>query len=71
MGCCIRTGVHLTLDLPVLFWKQLVGQEVNMSDMEEVDKGFIDFIKYLRLCDNEQDFLENYSENYVVSLSNK
>lgn len=26
MGCCVRTGVHLTLDLPQMFWKQLVGQ---------------------------------------------
>ena len=70
MGCCIRTGVHLTLDLPGIFWKQLVGQEVTINDIEEVDKGFSEFIKYMRVCD-EQNFEENYSENYMVSLSNK
>ena len=41
-----------------------------MNDVEEIDKGFTDFIKYLKHSD-EQYFEENYSEHYIVNLSNK
>ena len=34
MGCCIRTGTHLALDLPKMFWKLLVGETVTDSDIE-------------------------------------
>lgn len=27
MGCCIRTGVHISVDMPKLFWKSLVEGE--------------------------------------------
>ncbi len=29
MGCCIRTGTHLALDLPKMFWKLLVSEKIN------------------------------------------
>lgn len=37
MGICVRTAVHLTLDLPSLVWKQLVDQDVTIQDLIEVD----------------------------------
>lgn len=37
MGVCIRTGATLILDLPTLFWKELVGQKVNLDDFYEID----------------------------------
>lgn len=50
MGCCVRTGVHLTLDLPLMFWKQLVGQEVKAADIKQVDLAFYSYIKSLKEC---------------------
>ena len=41
MGCCIRTGVHMTLNLPTLFWKLLTGEHVLFSDFEELDDGLV------------------------------
>lgn len=32
MGICIRTGAKMILDLPKVFWKQLVGQKINIDD---------------------------------------
>jgi hypothetical protein len=45
MGVCIRTGAHLNLDLPTFVWKQLVGQKLNIEDINEIDSGFITFIE--------------------------
>ena len=39
MGMALRTGVKLALDLPSLFWKPLVGEEVTREDLEAVDKS--------------------------------
>ena len=39
MGMALRTGVKLALDLPSLFWKPLVGEEVTKEDLEAVDKS--------------------------------
>jgi hypothetical protein len=41
MGCCIRTGTHLALDLPKIFWKLIVGEQVADVDLEEVDHQFV------------------------------
>ena len=41
MGCCIRTGTHLALDLPKIFWKLIVGEQVGDVDLEEVDHQFV------------------------------
>jgi hypothetical protein len=37
MGCSIRTGAHIALDMPMVVWKQLVGQNITNYDIEEVD----------------------------------
>jgi other hect domain ubiquitin protein ligase E3 len=53
MGCCIRTGTHLTLDLVPLVWKQIQEQPIQLSDFIEVDKLFCDLINFLETCDKE------------------
>lgn len=40
MGVCIRTGVNLALDLPPLFWKQIVGEKISPKDLEEIEQSF-------------------------------
>jgi len=37
MGCSVRTATHFTLDLPGIFWKQLVGESVSSEEIDEVD----------------------------------
>jgi|NOAtaT_7_FD_contig_31_4074695_length_566_multi_3_in_0_out_0_2 hypothetical protein len=34
MGCAMRTDTHINIDLPNLFWKQLLGQESMIEDLE-------------------------------------
>jgi hypothetical protein len=50
MGCSIRTGAHLALDLPAMVWKQLVGQNVLPSDFIEVDLKFYEMTKQILEC---------------------
>lgn len=33
MGACIRTGVHLTLDLPSLVWRTIVAEPPTLADL--------------------------------------
>ena len=50
MGVCIRTGVHLTLDLPAVFWKPLVGQRMGFEDLMEIDVGFCRLLEFVSTC---------------------
>ena len=65
MGCCIRTGVHLTLNLPTLFWKMLTGEKILITDLEEVDDGFARQIKTIINAEN-QEYLDAIYQNYQV-----
>lgn len=58
MGCSIRTGAHLALDLPSMLWKQLVGQNVTAADLIEVDLKFYEMTKQILECPSEADFEE-------------
>jgi E3 ubiquitin-protein ligase HERC2 len=37
-GIALRTKIPLALNLPSLFWKQLVGEQVGVADLEAIDK---------------------------------
>ena len=50
MGCCFRTGGHLALDLPALFWKAITREEVTDADLEEVDIQLVSLLRMLRDC---------------------
>lgn len=47
MGCCFRTGSHLTLDLPTMFWKSLTHEEITEQDLDEMDSQLTSFINML------------------------
>jgi len=70
MGCSVRTGTHLTLDLPTLFWKQLVNQPISIEDLEEIDKPLTDLIRFMGECTKEV-FEDSFFENYTTMLSDK
>ena len=64
MGCCIRTGTHLALDLPKIFWKLLVAESITDADLEECDNRFFETLKMIKDIPNKEMFdqLEEYSE---------
>ena len=64
MGCCIRTGTHLALDLPKIFWKLLVGETVDENDIEATDHQLVETVRMIKDIPNEEMFqqLEEYSE---------
>jgi hypothetical protein len=68
MGCAMRTDSHFTLDLPALLWKKIIGEEVTMTDMEHVDKHFVDNLRHLENCDQVK-FEQMGIENFTTKLS--
>jgi len=52
MGMAIRTSVLLPLDLPAFFWLPLVGEEVSLSNLYEVDES-VEGLKAIRMSDSE------------------
>lgn len=73
MGMAIRTGVMLTVDLPSFFWKPLVEQPLNLTDLRDVDHAFYGTLKYIRLCER-QDLEEGSAsifQKFTVPLSDK
>lgn len=57
MGCCLRTGTHLALDLPKMFWKLLVSEKVTDGDIEETDYQLMETLKMIRDIPNEEMFM--------------
>ena len=55
MGICIRTGVHLTLDLCSLVWKQIVNEKINLEDIFEYDEGLCNIIKTIYYYEPSKD----------------
>ena len=46
MGICIRTGVHLTLDLCSLVWKQIVNEKINLEDIFNLRNSILQFVMF-------------------------
>jgi len=64
MGCCIRTGVHLILDLTQIFWKQIVNEKIELSDIKEFDLKLIEQEMHFKQIDEftfENDLFETWS----------
>lgn len=40
MGIAIRTGIHLVLDLPAIFWKNLIGANPTTIDIHQIEQRF-------------------------------
>lgn len=58
MGCCFRTGGHLALDLPTMFWKSITHEEITDQDLEEVDTQLVSMIRMLKDCPSEDALIE-------------
>ena len=72
MGICIRTGVHLTLDLCSLVWKQIVNEKINIDDIFQYDEGIYNLIKTIYYYDQNKDNKEKEKEaNENKSDNNK
>ena len=57
MGVCIHTCTNISVPLPSIVWKQLVGQRLQMEDIEEFDDGIITELKQILESENPDDFL--------------
>ena len=73
MGICIRTGVHLTLDLCSLVWKQIVNEKINLEDIFEYDEGLYNIIKTIYYYDPNKENKEkkdNIEQNEIIGDNN-
>jgi len=71
MGLSVRTGALLTMDLPPIFWKRLVGQKVDLRDLQQVDVSAVNTIEYLRKCTKEEWEQTCAEETFTAWLSDK
>jgi|ETNmetMinimDraft_14_1059893.scaffolds.fasta_scaffold241681_1 hypothetical protein len=70
MGIGMRTGSILTLDLSTKFWKQLVGQQINASDINMIDKSIQTQMKNFQICDEQAFIDQNHHElTWTMMLS--
>ena len=73
MGICIRTGVHLTLDLCSLVWKQIVNEKINLEDIFEYDEGLYNIIKtiyYYEPNKENKEKKDNIEQNEIIGDNN-
>ena len=73
MGICIRTGVHLTLDLCSLVWKQIVNEKINLEDIFEYDEGLYNIIKTIYYYDpskENKEKKENIEDSEIAGDNN-
>eukprot|EP01022_Parablepharisma_sp_SALTPOND_P017236 TRINITY_DN2714_c0_g1_i1.p1 TRINITY_DN2714_c0_g1~~TRINITY_DN2714_c0_g1_i1.p1 ORF type:complete len:4242 (-),score=491.35 TRINITY_DN2714_c0_g1_i1:9625-22350(-) len=72
MGCCIRTGVRLSLDLPSIIWKQIVGEPLVAADLEGVDASVLKMAQYVTRPDlSPEVFAATFTENFTALLSDE
>ena len=53
MGCCIRTGCHMNLDLCEFCWKVIADEEVKDGDIDDFDRQFYEQIKQIIDCPSQ------------------
>ncbi|CAD8078334.1 unnamed protein product [Paramecium sonneborni] len=70
MAIAIRTATHFSLDLPSIFWKQIVGEKITFDDIEQIDATMCNLINFMQECP-ESTFEENIFENWVTLRTDK
>ncbi|CAD8163525.1 unnamed protein product [Paramecium octaurelia] len=70
MAIAIRTATHFSLDLPSIFWKQIVGEKITFEDIEQIDATMCNLINFMQECP-ESTFEENIFENWVTLRTDK
>ncbi len=68
MGCALRTGVYVNIDLAPIFWKTLTGLPLTKADLKDIDKSFYGTLEWWRLC-AEGEWESDY--NFTTTLSDK
>eukprot|EP01117_Protostelium_nocturnum_P005083 TRINITY_DN1838_c1_g1_i6.p1 TRINITY_DN1838_c1_g1~~TRINITY_DN1838_c1_g1_i6.p1 ORF type:complete len:4362 (-),score=1676.63 TRINITY_DN1838_c1_g1_i6:38-13123(-) len=53
-GLSVRTGALLPMDLPPIFWKRLVGEKVDLKDLQDIDSSLTTTLDYLSKCTKEE-----------------
>lgn len=71
-GLAIRTNHYLGLHLPSLLWKQLLGIEPTITDLQYIDQHQVQWIEYISNLDLKNVDESNLEEKnwFVVYLSN-
>ena len=69
MGCCVRTGTRLILDLPSFIWKPLVGQNLRLEDLQSIDYPICEMLKLVESA--SPDLFEESFENFSARLSDE
>lgn len=73
MGCALRTGVYLNIDLAPIFWKHLVRLPLTKMDLKDIDKSFYGTLEWWRMCPENEwedvyDFTTTLSDKTTVEL---
>eukprot|EP01114_Cavostelium_apophysatum_P001689 TRINITY_DN1146_c0_g1_i2.p1 TRINITY_DN1146_c0_g1~~TRINITY_DN1146_c0_g1_i2.p1 ORF type:complete len:4271 (-),score=1642.72 TRINITY_DN1146_c0_g1_i2:54-12866(-) len=69
MGLAVRTGTLLNLDLPAIFWKQVVGIAPDLKDLKQIDQSVYKALKYLAKCTKEEIETECPDETFTTHRS--
>lgn len=54
MGVCMRTNAVLSIELPTIFWKSLVGQKLDINDVAAWDDGLLEEVRNIIKCTSEE-----------------
>jgi other hect domain ubiquitin protein ligase E3 len=68
MGMAYRTGTFVLLDLPTIFWKKMLDLPLLEIDLEEIDKGSLEYIRFLRNSKKEE-FEDVIDRNFTATLT--
>jgi len=68
--CVARTKNILSLNLPAIFWKPLVGVEPTLADLKSIDYSTVESLQRLMEMDREL-FQASIIENFTTVLSDK
>jgi E3 ubiquitin-protein ligase HERC2 len=68
LGISLRTKTPLSLDLPSIFWKQLLDEPVDVGDLEAVDKLCVQALNEMRALERAK-FEGLVDERFATQLS--
>ena len=60
-GICIRTNVHMSLNLTSLVWKKIIGEKINENDIKNFDEGLFNEIKLIKNYNSDESIILNYN----------
>ncbi|CAF5037282.1 unnamed protein product [Rotaria sp. Silwood1] len=68
MGMAIRKKHYFNVKFPILLWKKLIGEEITMKDIEEIDIQSFAIIKEMKINLEQSQSIDGDSEiNYLCT----